>query len=67
MGRANGRTLNTEWKVGAQHSLYRENGTWYHRLERFPAALFDANGYVRFETKDDLTNCPGVLIGERAN
>jgi hypothetical protein len=29
--------------------------------------LFDENGYVRFETEDDLLRCPGMLVGERAN
>ena len=48
-----GRKLNEEWSVGAKHALYREDGGWYHLLKRFPAALFDANGYVTFETKND--------------
>ena len=65
--RLTGRMLNREWNVGAQHALYRENGTWYHLLERYPAALFDANGYIRFETKKEVASCPGVLIGTRAN
>jgi hypothetical protein len=63
----NGRLLNSEWNVGARHALYRENGTWYHRLERFPAALFDASGYVRFESIEALKNCPGIQIGDHAN
>jgi hypothetical protein len=36
-------------------------------LERFPGALFDAHGYVRFENKSALLNCPGILIGEAKN
>jgi hypothetical protein len=62
-----GAQLNAQWNVGAHHALYRANGTWYHRLTRFPGALFDENGYVRFETEDDLRRCSGVLVGERAN
>jgi hypothetical protein len=62
-----GAQLNVQWKVGAQHALYRSNGTWYHWLRRFPGALFDDNGYIRFETEHDLLACPGVLVGERAN
>jgi hypothetical protein len=49
-----GRELNQRWGVGARHALYRETGDWYHVLKRFPAALFDANGYVRFESRTDL-------------
>ncbi len=65
--RVTGKRLNEEWAVGALHALYREDGTWYHLLERFPGALFDAHGYVVFETKSDLINCPGVLTGEAKN
>lgn len=45
-----GRRLNEKYKVGAVHSLYRENGYWYHALDKFPGALFDAKGYVLFKT-----------------
>jgi hypothetical protein len=65
--RVTGRQLNREWKVGAQHALYRADGTWYHLLERFPGALFDAHGYVVFESKSALMNCPGILVGETKN
>jgi 5-methylcytosine-specific restriction protein A len=49
-----GKQLNREWKVGALHALYRKNGTWYNLLERFPGALFDTNGYILFETREDF-------------
>lgn len=65
--RTSGRDLNRQWSVGAQHALYRRDGTWYHWLKRFPAALFDANGYVRFETKDDLLECSGLSGDEDKN
>jgi 5-methylcytosine-specific restriction enzyme A len=45
--------LNTLWGVGAKHALYREDGKWYHQLTGFPGALFDANGFVVFETEKD--------------
>jgi hypothetical protein len=47
------RRLQKEWGVNVRHALYHHDGSWYHVLERFPAALFDPNGYVIFETKDD--------------
>src|SRR5438105_12608163 len=49
-----GSELNKKWGVGARHSLYRKTGDWYHLPKRFPAALFDAHGYIRFETEADL-------------
>ena len=67
VSRRTGRKLNLELGIGARHALYREDGTWYHILERFPGALFDANGYVLFETQDDYRNCPGVAIGKEKN
>ena len=54
MSRLNGRELNDRWDVGARHALYRKSGDWYHVPSQFPAALFDAHGYVRFETEEDL-------------
>jgi hypothetical protein len=65
--RVTGRQLNQKWGVGALHALYRQDGTWYHVLERFPGALFDANGYIVFENKTELLSCPGVLFGEDKN
>jgi hypothetical protein len=68
VARPRGRQLSDQWNVGASHALYRQDGTWYHRLERFPGALFDEIGYIRFQTKEDLLQCPGILIGkERKN
>ena len=54
--------LKEAWHVDADHVRYRENGTWYHPLERFPGALFDRTGYVRFPTKEAFPTkhiCPG--------
>lgn len=55
-----GKTLNREWSVGARHALYREDGMWYHKLKEFPGALFDRNGYLRFETEHQYLGCPGL-------
>src|SRR5260370_31867623 len=52
--RDKGQELNEGWSVGAQQALYRESGDWYHVPRRFPAALFDAHGYVLFETEREL-------------
>jgi 5-methylcytosine-specific restriction enzyme A len=57
-----GKYLNRLWNVGANHALYREDGKWYHQLKAFPGALFDANGYVVFETKEDYLESPYLQI-----
>ncbi|MCU1267195.1 MAG: hypothetical protein JWM21_3513 [Acidobacteria bacterium] len=65
--KANGKRLNDEWKVGAKHALYSEEGTWYHKLTEFPGAFFDANGYVVFDSESDYRNCENLQIGKQVN
>lgn len=55
------------WNVGAQHALYRRSGDWYHQLERFPGALFDAEGYVLFRTKEEFESCRYLQINEHVH
>ncbi len=65
--RVTGRDLNREWRIGAKHTLYREDGRWYHRLEHFPGALCDARGYILFKTQQDFVRCRYLSIGEEVN
>ena len=62
-----GRALNERWGVHAHHALYRANGTWYHRLTKFPGALFDANGYVLFKTETEYLECPYLHLGKQTS
>jgi hypothetical protein len=64
--RNSGRTLNALWGVGANHALYNHEGIWYHHLERFPGALFDANGYMLFPTEESFISCSGLRITQHA-
>jgi hypothetical protein len=50
--------LNVAWGVGAAQGRYSDDGHWYDVLERFPAALFDANGYLYFATEADYRAAP---------
>lgn len=65
--KVNGKRLNDEWNVGAKHALYREDGTWYHQLSDFPGALFDANGYIVFDSEADYRNCEYLQIGKQVS
>lgn len=58
----NGRTLNKKWKVGVKHGLYRVTGDWYHKLNKFPGALFDTYGYVIFETEKEFDSSKYLQI-----
>src|SRR5438034_2020529 len=60
-----GADLNRRWNVGAAHALYIYDGHWYHRLKRFPGALFDRNGYILFATKEAYLSCSHLSIGKQ--
>jgi 5-methylcytosine-specific restriction enzyme A len=57
-----GKHLNDLWGVGAKHALYSADGKWYHQLVDFPGALFDANGYVVFESETGYLESPYLQI-----
>ena len=53
MPQLNAKSLVGRYKIDVKHQLYRKDGTWFHTLTEFPAALLDENGYIRFEAKAD--------------
>lgn len=57
--------LNDAWGVGAVQVRYSDDGHWYAKLARFPAALFDAQGYVVFATEEELRASPTISIGKQ--
>jgi 5-methylcytosine-specific restriction protein A len=59
-----GRDCKREWNIPAVQALYREDGTWYHTLNRFPGALCDANGYILFKTEEAYKECKHLQIGK---
>lgn len=64
-GGMTGEKLNEKWDIGAQQARYRETGDWFMPLERFPGALCDAHGFVRFETRQEYESCAYLQIGPR--
>lgn len=59
-----GKLLNEILNIGAKHSLYREDGAWYHHLTSFPGVLFDRNGYLIFNSESDYLSHPNLQRGE---
>lgn len=53
-----GSKLNSILALRAEHALYSRIGDWYHHLEKFPGILFDANGYLRFDTMQQYESNP---------
>lgn len=63
--RNEGDRLNHAWGVGAVQSRYSEDGHWYATLSRFPAALFDAHGYLSFSAKDEYQASTHFRVGRQ--
>jgi len=57
--------LATRWGLDVRHALYRKTGNWYHRLNAFPGALLDADGYVIFDSEQTFHSCPQLQIGKQ--
>ena len=62
--RLRGSRLNQQLGLNAAHALYREDGKWYHVLERFPGVLFDRNGYGIFATREEYERSPYLQIAQ---
>ncbi len=56
--------LSREWGVQVAQARYSHDGHWYATLSRFPAALFDAHGYVLFATEKQYRTSPNISIGK---
>lgn len=59
--------LNDAWGVGAVQVRYSDDGHWYATLARFPAALFDAHGYVLFMTEEEYRTSPYISVGKQVS
>ena len=62
-----GELLNQKYKIGAVEARYRRNGVWYHPLNAFPGVLFDASGYVLFNSESEYVSCVEVKKGPDPN
>ena len=60
-GRTLRRTHGMENRTGVAY--YHKDGTFYERPKVYPAAFFDANGYVLFETEEELAATPSSRLG----
>jgi hypothetical protein len=59
---ARGADLIRRWEIPAHQARFHRDGSWYERLEKFPAAYCDRNGYVLFSSADDLRTTHGIRI-----
>lgn len=59
--------LNRSLELGAFHALYRSDGIWYHNLKQFPGVLFDQNGYIIFNSREEYEANPSLKIRKDLN
>lgn len=57
---ASGKRLKALWKIEAQQARYHFDGKFFMMLDCFPGALCDPNGFVVFDSKQDLFAAEGV-------
>ena len=62
-----GAQLAAEEGLADHQAYYHRGGTWYQRVNRFPAVLFDPHGCVVFRAEEAYLNAPGVNVGEKTN
>ena len=56
--------LKGAWGVRAEQVRYSDDGHWYAMVNRFPAALFDAHGYVLFATEAEFLASKYIRAGK---
>lgn len=55
------------WGLGEVYALRCEEGVWYQYPNEFPVYLIDRNGYLYFQTEEQLLNTPYVVVNPRKN
>jgi hypothetical protein len=61
------RMLNEKLGLGAVQAYFLWKGTWYEPLTKFPGALLDLNGYIKFDTREAYENCQQLRHGKTLN
>jgi hypothetical protein len=56
--------LQEKWNIDVVQSRYSETGNWYAHLKKFPAALFDANGYLLVNSEEEYKSSTYLKKGK---
>jgi hypothetical protein len=59
---ARGPDLIRQKRIPVRQARFHRDGSWYEKLDKFPAAYCDRFGYVPFDSADDLRTTPGIRI-----
>ena len=66
-GRQTGRELNSRYRLGLQHALYHQDGTFFETLRKFPGGLLNPRGYVRYDSEEQFRGDSRIKIGRKVN
>lgn len=57
--------LKETWNIDVVQARYSDTGNWYAHLKLFPAALFDANGYILVKTEEEYLSSTHLKKGKQ--
>ena len=53
------------WNVDVECQRYSEWGNYYNLIDKFPAGLFDARGYVIITSEEEYKSSTYLKIGKK--
>ena len=62
--RVRGNDLARLWNVQVVQARYHKDGKKFNVIRHFPGALFDADGYIRFESEAEYLSNPSLVHGQ---
>jgi len=60
-----GKELAKFYGIEARSAHSHRQGLWYWNLKEFPAAYFDSNGVVIFQTEGEYRGCPKLTVYDK--
>ena len=65
--RFTGEGLRRRYRLPVRQCFYHRDGTFYQRLNAFPGALCDPQGYVEFDSEEEFARDSMLNIGKKVN
>lgn len=65
--RFSGKQLIRMYDLPVRQARYHKEGTFFERLDLFPGALCDPEGYVIFESESEFENDSEISLGSKVN
>ena len=65
--RLSAKALMKRWGVEAAQGRYHRDGHFFENLTAFPGVLFDPDGYILLQDKEQHDKCEEISVGEKTN